>query len=201
MSALLHEDGRRRCAWLPPRDDLYRAYHDTEWGVPERDPQALFELLLLEGYQAGLSWRTILHKRENYRRAMAGFDAPTLAGWGETEKARLLADPGIVRNRLKIEATFANARAYLQLRDSHPGGFSGFVWETVDGTPEINRRRTLAEVPAETPAARGLSKRLKAAGFRFVGPTIVYSFMQAAGLVMDHTTDCFRCAELTPQSA
>lgn len=192
----LHEDGKRRCGWLPTGDALYRAYHDTEWGVPLRARQALFELLILEGFQAGLSWRTILHKRENFRRAFAGFDAATLAGWGEAEQARLLADPGIVRNRQKVAATLDNARAFLALEASHPGGFSAFVWETVDGTPEINRRCTLAEVPAETPAARGLSKRLKAAGFRFVGPTVVYSFMQAAGLVMDHTTDCFRHAEL-----
>ncbi len=191
-----HDDGRRRCGWLPLGDDLYRDYHDREWGVPLYDGRALFELLILEGYQAGLSWRTILHKRENFRRAFAGFDAATIAGWGTAEQQRLLADPGIVRNRLKVAATLDNARAFLALEARHPGGFSGFVWEAVEGEPQINHRRTLAEVPAETPAARELSKRLKAAGFRFVGPTIVYSFMQAAGLVMDHTTDCFRHGEL-----
>jgi DNA-3-methyladenine glycosylase I len=192
----LHADGRRRCGWLPVGDDLYRAYHDTEWGVPHRDPRALFELLVLEGFQAGLSWRTILHKRENFRRAFADFDAEILAGWDEADRARLLADPGIVRNRQKIAATPDNARAYLDIQATHPGGFASFVWEAVDGTPEINHRRSLAEVPAETPAARDLSKRLKAAGFRFCGPTIVYAFMQASGMVMDHTVDCFRHAAL-----
>lgn len=192
----LHDDGLRRCDWLPLGDDVYRDYHDREWGVPLYDGRALFELLILEGNQAGLSWRTILHKRENFRRAFAGFDAAKIAGWGAAEQQRLLADAGIVRNRLKIAAALDNARGFLALEAQHPGGFSGFVWETVEGRPQINRRRTLAEVPAETPAARQLSKRLKAAGFRFVGPTIVYSFMQAAGLVMDHTTDCFRHAEL-----
>jgi DNA-3-methyladenine glycosylase I len=191
-----HSDGLTRCDWLPLGDDLYRAYHDAEWGVPLTDPQALFELLILEGFQAGLSWRTILHKRENFRRAFAGFDAETLAGWGDAEQQRLLADPGIVRNRLKVSATLDNARGFLKLEARHPGGFSGFVWEAVEGQPQINAPRNLAEVPAETPAARQLSKRLKKAGFRFVGPTIVYSFMQAAGLVMDHTTDCYRHAEL-----
>ncbi|WP_119167586.1 DNA-3-methyladenine glycosylase I [Algihabitans albus] len=196
MTAQSHEDGRRRCGWLPPGDPLYRSYHDEEWGVPLRDAGALFELLNLEGFQAGLSWRTILHKRENFRRAFAGFDPTLLAGWGEAEQARLLADAGIVRNRLKVAATLDNARAFLDLEESHPGGFAAFVWEAVEGRPQINRFASLAEVPAETPAARGLSKRLKAVGFRFVGPTIVYSFMQAAGLVMDHTTQCFRYSEL-----
>ncbi len=196
MSARRHEDGRRRCGWLPLGDPLYRAYHDAEWGVPLTAPRPLFELLILEGFQAGLSWRTILHKRENFRRAFAGFAPEVLAGWGAAEQARLLADAGIVRNRLKVAATLDNARAFLALEERHPGGFAGFVWESVDGRRQINRFASLAEVPAETPAARRLSKRLKAAGFRFVGPTIVYSFMQAAGLVMDHTTDCFRHAEL-----
>ena len=196
MTAKPHEDGQPRCGWLPLGDPLYRSYHDEEWGVPLHDARSLFELLNLEGFQAGLSWRTILHKRENFRRAFAGFDPELLATWGETEQARLLTDAGIVRNRLKVAATLDNARALLQLEANHSGGFSSFVWETVQGQPQINRFRSLSEVPAETPAARTLSKRLKAAGFRFVGPTIVYSFMQAAGLVMDHTTDCFRFAEL-----
>ncbi|MGP1253796.1 MAG: DNA-3-methyladenine glycosylase I [Kiloniellales bacterium] len=196
MTGKPHEDGQPRCGWLPLGDPLYRSYHDEEWGVPLRDAQSLFELLNLEGFQAGLSWRTILHKRENFRRAFAGFDPELLATWGETEQAQLLADAGIVRNRLKVAATLDNARAFLQLEANHSGGFSSFVWEAVQGQPQINCFRSLSEVPAETPAARTLSKRLKAAGFRFVGPTIVYSFMQAAGLVMDHTTDCFRFAEL-----
>lgn len=196
MTAKIHSDGRPRCGWLPSGDPLYRSYHDEEWGVPLRDAPALFELLNLEGFQAGLSWRTILHKRENFRRAFAGFDAERLASWGDAEQARLLADAGIVRNRLKVAATLDNARAYLELEAAYPGGFADFVWEAVEGTPLINCFEQLSDVPAETPAARVLSKRLKKAGFRFVGPTIVYSFMQAAGLVMDHTTDCFRYAEL-----
>ena len=196
MTAKLHEDGKPRCGWLPVGDALYRSYHDEEWGVPLRDARGLFELLNLEGFQAGLSWRTILYKRENFCRAFAGFDPELLATWGEAEQARLLADSGIVRNRLKVAATLDNARAFLELEASHSGGFAGFVWEAVEGQPQINCFQSLSEVPAETPAARTLSKRLKAAGFRFVGPTIVYSFMQAAGLVMDHTTDCYRFAEL-----
>ncbi|WP_421707679.1 DNA-3-methyladenine glycosylase I [Algihabitans sp.] len=196
MTAKIHSDGKPRCGWLPSGDPLYLSYHDEEWGVPLYDAPALFELLNLEGFQAGLSWRTILYKRENFRRAFAGFDAERLAGWGEAEQARLLADAGIVRNRLKVAATLDNARAYLEVESSYPGGFAGFVWETVEGKPQINHFAQLSEVPAETPAARVLSKRLKKAGFRFVGPTIVYSFMQAAGLVMDHTIDCFRYQEL-----
>ncbi len=182
-----------RCSWCGD-DPLYVAYHDTEWGVPERDARALWELLSLEGFQAGLAWITILRKREAFRAGFAGFDPEAVAGFGEAEVARLLADPGIVRHRGKIEATIDGARAFLALEARHPGGFSGFVWETVDGTPRVNRPASMAAVPAKTPEAEALSKRLKQAGFRFVGPTIVYAFMQAAGLVDDHVAGCFRAA-------
>ncbi|SMF40875.1 DNA-3-methyladenine glycosylase I [Tistlia consotensis] len=180
-----------RCSWCGD-DPLYAAYHDAEWGVPERDPRALWELLSLEGFQAGLAWITILRKREAFRAGFAGFDPEAVAGFGEAEVERLLGDPGIVRHRGKIEATIDGARAWLRLEEGHPGGFSAFVWEAVDGRPLVRRPKTMAEVPAVTPEAEALSKRLKKAGFRFVGPTIVYAFMQAAGLVDDHVEGCFR---------
>ena len=174
-----------RCGWVSD-DPLYRAYHDAEWGVPERDGRALFEQLTLEGFQAGLSWITILRKREGFRVAFAGFDPAVIAGWGEAEVARLLADPGIVRHRGKIEAAIGNARAYLAMGD----GFAEFVWGFVDGMPVQGRRATLADVPARTPASASMSKALKRAGFRFCGPTTCYAFMQAAGLVNDHVVTC-----------
>jgi DNA-3-methyladenine glycosylase I len=178
-----------RCPWCGD-DALYVAYHDAEWGVPERDPRALFELLMLEGFQAGLSWITILRKRDNFRRAFAAFDPQVLAGWGEEEVARLLADAGIVRHRGKIAGTFGSARAWQRVQGEE--GFSTFVWSFVDGHPVQGRRATLAEVPVVTPAATALSKALKARGFTFCGPTITYAFMQAAGLVNDHLTTCPR---------
>jgi DNA-3-methyladenine glycosylase I len=173
-----------RCGWVPAEDPLYAAYHDEEWGVPSRDPRHLFELLILEGAQAGLSWSTILRKRENYRRAFAGFDPRLVA---ELDPEALLGDVGIVRNRLKVEAAIANARAWLEQDDPVE-----LLWSFVDGEPIVNRWRTLAEVPAETDESKAMSKELKRRGFRFVGPTICYAFMQACGLVNDHTTDCFR---------
>jgi DNA-3-methyladenine glycosylase I len=167
------------------------AYHDEEWGVPSHDERHLFELLTLEGAQAGLSWSTILAKREGYRRAFAGFDAAAVAGFGPADVERLLADPGIVRNRLKVESTIANARALLEL-----GGFAAYLWDFVGGEPLVGGWKRLADLPAETPLSRELSRDLKRRGFRFVGPTVMYAFMQAAGLANDHTTDCFRFAEL-----
>ena len=179
-------DGLVRCAWVPEADQLYVAYHDEEWGVPSRDPRHLFEMLVLEGAQAGLSWSTILHKREGYRRAFAGFDPALVA---RLHPEPLLADPGIVRNRLKIESAISNARAWLEQDDPVE-----LLWSFVGGEPKVNAWGTLAELPAETDESRAMSKELKRRGFRFVGPTICYSLMQACGLVDDHTTDCFRRA-------
>jgi DNA-3-methyladenine glycosylase I len=178
------------CAWVGD-DPLYRAYHDEEWGVPCRDDRALFELLILEGAQAGLSWITILKKRENYRRLFDNFDAVKIARFTPKRIEKLLQDPGIVRNRLKVEATVINARAFLELQEA-PGGFSGFVWSFVGGKPIRNHPRTIKDVPASTPESDALSSSLKKRGFKFVGTTICYAFMQAAGLVDDHTVDCFR---------
>jgi DNA-3-methyladenine glycosylase I len=180
-----------RCGWCGT-DPLYVAYHDTEWGVPERDPRALWEKLVLDGFQAGLAWITILRKREGFRRAFAEFDPEVIAGWGEAEVARLLADPGIVRHRGKIEATIGNARAFLAIEARE--GFAPFLWKHVEGVPLRNRFATTAEVPAETPVSRAMSKDLSRAGFRFCGPTIVYAFMQATGMVNDHLVTCPRHA-------
>jgi DNA-3-methyladenine glycosylase I len=168
------------------------AYHDGEWGVPSRDERHLFELLTLEGAQAGLSWSTILGKREGYRRAFAGFDPAAVARFGPADVERLLADPGIVRNRLKVESTVANAAALLEL-----GGFAAYLWDFVGGEPIVGRWRSAAEVPAETDVSRVLARDLKRRGFRFVGPTVCYSLMQAAGLANDHLVGCFRFTELT----
>ncbi len=178
-----------RCDWCGT-DPQYVAYHDTEWGVPERDGRALWEKLILDGFQAGLSWITILRKRENFRAAFAGFDPDIIAGWGEPEIARLLSDKGIVRHRGKIEATIGNARAWQRLEAE--GGFAAFVWDRVEGAPIQNRFASTAEVPAETPLSRRLSADLKRTGFRFCGPTIVYAWMEACGLVNDHLVTCPR---------
>jgi DNA-3-methyladenine glycosylase I len=175
---------RARCGWVPLDDPLYVSYHDDEWGVPSRDERHLFELLVLEGAQAGLSWSTILRKRDGYRRAFAEFDAERVA---RLDPERLLTDPGIVRNRLKVEAAIANAHAWLEQDDPVE-----LLWSFVGGEPLVNSWRTLAEIPAETAESKAMSKELKRRGFRFVGPTICYAFMQACGLVNDHTTDCFR---------
>jgi DNA-3-methyladenine glycosylase I len=186
----LSNDDVVRCGWAGS-DPLYVAYHDREWGVPLRDDRALFEMLILEGFQAGLSWITILRKRENFRRAFDGFEPAKIAGYDERKVATLLADPGIVRNRAKIEGAIASARAYLELMAA-PGGASEFLWQFVGGQPIVNRRRAMAEVPAETPEARAMAKALKARGCKFCGPTICYAFMQAVGMVDDHIVDCFR---------
>ena len=185
-----------RCAWVPDGDDLYADYHDDEWGVPERDDRALYELLTLEGAQAGLSWSTILRKREGYRRVFAGFDPAKVARFSPARVEKLLQDPGIVRNRLKVESTVENARRVLEVQEE-PGGFSGLLWGFVDGEPLVGGWKSLAELPAETPLSKAMSKELKRRGFRFVGPTVCYAFMQAAGLVNDHTVGCFRYAQLT----
>jgi len=195
-SLILHADGKLRCPW-PGTDPLYVAYHDTDWGVPELDDRALFEKLLLDGFQAGLSWITILRKRDNFRAAFAGFDAETMARWEPAKLEALMADPGIVRNRAKIEASVRSARAYLAIAER--GGFSRFLWDFVDGRPIQNRFASPREVPGETDISRRMSKALRAEGFNFVGPTIVYAFMQAVGMVNDHLVGCFRhdeCAEL-----
>jgi DNA-3-methyladenine glycosylase I len=182
-----------RCQWVPEADPAYVAYHDDEWGVPLHGEQKLFELLTLEGAQAGLSWSTILKKREGYRAAFEGFDPARVAKYDEREVDRLLADPGIVRNRLKVESTIANARAVVEL----DGGLDELLWSFVDGSPKVNAFRTLDEIPAETAESKAMSKELKRRGFRFVGPTVCYAFMQAAGLVNDHTVDCFRYREVS----
>jgi DNA-3-methyladenine glycosylase I len=187
-------DTRRRCPWAGA-DPLYHRYHDEEWGVPVHDDRVLFEFLILEGAQAGLSWITILRKRDAYRRAFARFDARKVAAFGAAEIRALLADAGIVRNRLKIAATVDNARAFLAVQKEY-GSFDRFAWSFVSGAPIQNRRRTLGEVPAQTPEAEAFSRALKQRGFRFVGPTIMYAFMQAVGMVNDHLVDCFRHAAL-----
>jgi DNA-3-methyladenine glycosylase I len=171
-------------------------YHDEEWGVPVRDDVRLFEFLVLEGAQAGLSWRTILHRREGYRKAFAGFRPGMVARYGEREVARLLADPGIVRNRRKVEAAIGNARALLSIREER-GPFSDFLWGFVDGKPVVNRWRTMAELPAITPESAAMSRELVRRGFRFVGPTICYALMQAVGMVNDHLVSCFRHREVS----
>ena len=180
-----------RCAWVPESDPLYVAYHDEEWGVPERDDRALYELLTLEGAQAGLSWSTILHKREGYRRAFAGFDPAKVARFDARKEAKLLADTGIVRNRLKVSSTIENARRVLETQEEL-GSFSALLWGFVDGEPLVGRWKSVGEIPAETPVSKAMSKELKRRGFRFVGPTVCYAFMQAAGLVDDHVVSCFR---------
>lgn len=182
----------KRCAW--PASELSIEYHDTEWGVPLHDDRTHFEFLILDGAQAGLSWETILRKRENYRAAFDEFDPVKVAGYGAAKKRSLLADEGIVRNRLKVESATKNARAFLEVQDEF-GSFDAFVWRFVDGAPVQNAWRSLSEIPARTPEAEAMSKELKHHGFTFVGPTICYAYMQAAGMVNDHVVGCFRHAE------
>jgi DNA-3-methyladenine glycosylase I len=184
-----------RCSWVPAGDALYVAYHDQEWGVPSHDDRHLFEMLVLEGAQAGLSWATILRKREGYRRAFAGFDVEAVARFGRRDLERLLGNREIVRNRLKIESAVANARAALAVREEQ-GSLDAFFWGLVGDRPAQNRFRELSEIPAETPASGAMSKELRRRGFRFVGPTICYAFMQATGLVNDHVRSCFRHDEV-----
>jgi len=185
---------KRRCPWCLGSDP-YRRYHDQEWGVPVHDDRRLFELLILEGAQAGLSWSTILNKRGNYRRAFASFDAAKVARFGLRDVKRLMADAGIVRNRLKIESTITNARAFLEVRREF-GSFDAYLWGFVDGLPLQSRRRTMKDVPDRTPASDAISRDLKRRGFRFVGTTIVYAFMQAVGMANDHLVTCYRHAQL-----
>ena len=186
MPAVLHEDGVCRCKWCGT-DPVYVTYHDTEWGVPEYDSRALFEKLQLDGFQAGLSWITILRKREAFRKAFDNFDPEKMARYKPAKLERLMNDSGIVRNRLKIEASVSNAQAYLAMPD-----FSAYLWNFMDGRPLQNKLRGMKDVPAMTPLAEKISKDMKKRGFRFVGPTIVYAFMQACGLVNDHMINCHR---------
>ena len=183
-----------RCPWCGT-DPLYVQYHDTEWGRPLRDARGLWECLMLEGFQAGLNWITILRKRETFRAAFAGFHPEIIAEWGEAEVMRLLADPGIIRHRGKIEATIAGAKAYLRLQADK--GFSSFVWDHVGGVPIKNHLESMADAKAQTDLSIKLSKALKAEGFKFCGPTITYAFMQAAGLVNDHLTSCHLHSQMT----
>lgn len=183
-----------RCAWVG-QDELYIQYHDCEWGIPVRDDELLFQHLLLDGFQAGLSWITILKKRENYRVAFDNFNPQLMAAYGDQKIAELMQNAGIVRNRLKIQAAVKNAEAFLKLQ-AREGSFTTYLWDFVGGQPIQNTWATLADVPTETPESRAMSKDLKQRGFKFVGPTICYAFMQATGLVNDHTTDCFRHQEL-----
>jgi DNA-3-methyladenine glycosylase I len=184
-----------RCAWVPD-DALYAAYHDREWGVPERDDRALYEKLVLDGFQAGLSWITILRKRERFREAFDGFDPERVAAYDAVKLGKLLADPGIVRNRQKVEAAVRNAQAYLDLR-RELGSFADFLWSFTGGGTLVNAPRTIRQIPPKSPESEAMSKALVKWGFKFVGPTIVYAFMQAVGMVNDHTVDCFRYRELT----
>jgi DNA-3-methyladenine glycosylase I len=185
----------RRCEWVPEGDPQYLAYHDEEWGVPSHDDVHLFEMLTLEGAQAGLSWSTILRKREGYRKAFGGFDAAKVARFDRRKVERLLVDPAIVRNRLKVESTVNNARRVLEVRDDF-GSLEAYLWGFVGGGPIIGRRKRLGDIPAETAESKAMSKDMRSRGFRFVGPTVCYALMQAAGLVNDHVTDCFRYREL-----
>jgi DNA-3-methyladenine glycosylase I len=186
--AVLHDDGLHRCPW-PGEDPFYVAYHDDEWGVPEYDDRALFEKLILDGFQAGLSWITILRKRDNFRRAFAGFEPDKIARFTPKKIETLMQDAGIVRNRAKIEGAVNSARAYLKIMESGPG-FSELLWDFLDGRPKQNAFTTTKQVPAETDISRRMSKELAARGFKFCGPTIVYAFMQATGMVNDHLVTC-----------
>ena len=184
-----------RCRWVAD-DELYRKYHDEEWGVPAHDDGKLFELLILEGVQAGLSWLTVLRKRENYRRAFDGFDAEKIAAYDSKKVERLMEDKGIIRNRLKIKAAIENARAFLKVREEW-GTFDAYLWQFIGGKPRQNSWPMLEEIPSKTAESEAMSKDLARRGFKFVGSTICYAFMQAVGMVNDHTTDCFRYAELS----
>ena len=189
-------DEIRRCAWVG-NESLYQAYHDEEWGVPVHDDRLLFEFLVLEGAQAGLSWLTILRKREGYRRAFAGFQPEVVAAYGPADVERLVVDPAVIRNRLKIESAVTNAQAFLRVKDEF-GSFDAYIWGFTGGGTVHNEWKTTAEIPAKTLEAERMSADLKKRGFRFVGPTICYAHMQATGMVNDHTVDCFRYQELRP---
>jgi DNA-3-methyladenine glycosylase I len=191
--AKFQDDGLKRCAW-PGQDPLYVNYHDTEWGVPEYDDRALYEKLILDGFQAGLSWITILRKRDNFRRAFDNFDPAKIARYHKRKTDALMQDAGIVRNQAKIDGAVLSARAWLEVMEKGPG-FSKLLWEFVDGKPKINHFRARSQVPAETPISRAMSKELLGRGFKFCGPTIVYAFMQAVGMVNDHMITCHRHPE------
>ena len=194
-----HADGLKRCAW-PKEDPLYVAYHDTEWGVPEWDDRALYEKLMLDGFQAGLSWITILRKRDNFRAAFDNFEPEVIARYGKRKVTSLMNDAGIVRNQSKIDGAILSAKGYLEIMEKGPG-FSKLLWGFLDGRPKVNHFRSTSQVPAETPLSRAMSKELSSRGFKFVGPTIVYAFMQAVGMVNDHLVSCHRhaqCAAMKP---
>jgi len=191
-NAILHPDKLHRCPW-PKEDPFYVAYHDEEWGVPEYDDRALYEKLVLDGFQAGLSWITILRKRDNFRRAFNGFDPEKIARYPKRKIESLMNDAGIVRNRSKIEGAVLSARGWIEIMEKGPG-FSNFLWNYLDGKPKVNRFRSTKEVPAETDLSKKISKELASRGFKFVGPTIVYAFMQAVGMVNDHLVKCHRHA-------
>jgi DNA-3-methyladenine glycosylase I len=196
-SALIHPDGLKRCPW-PKDDPFYVAYHDDEWGVPEYDDRALYEKLVLDGFQAGLSWITILRKRENFRSAFVGFEPEKIARFTPKKVERLMQDAGIVRNRAKIEGAVLSAKAWIDVMEKGPG-FSTLLWDFADGRPKVNRFRSTKEVPAATDVSQAMSKELSRRGFKFCGPTIVYAFMQAVGMVNDHLVTCHRhaaCAKL-----
>jgi DNA-3-methyladenine glycosylase I len=190
MSAVLHADGKKRCTW-PKDDPLYLAYHDEEWGVPEYDDRALFEKLILDGFQAGLSWITILRKRENFRAAFDHFAPEKIARYTPRKVEKLMQDAGIVRNRAKIEGTILSARGYLDIMEKE-NGFSNLLWDFLDGRPQDNAFKTTQSIPAQTPLSTAMSKELSRRGFKFCGPTIVYAFMQATGMVNDHLVTCHR---------
>lgn len=194
---------KTRC-WWPGEDPLYQAYHDTEWGVPEYDPQALYEKLVLDGFQAGLSWITILRKRENFRKAFHNFDPEKVARYDAGDIDRLLMDDGIIRSRAKIEAAIKGARLWLEIEEKEPGGFRDLIWKHVGGKPVINHHKSRDRIPAQTEMSEGLAKELKQRGFKFCGPVITYAFAQAVGMVNDHLTACYRheeCAKLARHQA
>lgn len=191
----MNEKQQKRCAWAEGSSAKMLRYHDKEWGVPVHNDRRLFEFLILEGAQAGLSWNTILERRKGYRKAFNNFDARKISGFTKRDVARLLKDEGIIRNRLKIEATIENARRLLEVRKEF-GSFDRYIWQFVGGSPVKNSFRKISQLPAETEISRAMSRDLKKRGFRFVGPTICYAFMQAVGMVNDHTTDCFRYREI-----
>ncbi len=193
MGVKIYDSEAGRCGWANPKDALYTAYHDGEWGVPEYDPRALWEKLVLDGFQAGLAWITILRKREAFRAAFDGFEPEIVARYGEADRARLMGDAGIVRSGAKIEAAIQGARVWLDMRERGED-FTEFLWDFVGGAPIQNRWSGLGEVPAQTPVAVDMARALKARGFKFCGPVITYAFMQAVGMVNDHVTGCFRHA-------
>ena len=185
---------KNRCDWVPD-DEIYIKYHDEEWGVPVHDDRKLFEMIILEGAQAGLSWSTILKRRENYRKAFDNFDPEKVVDYGEEKIEKLLQNEGIIRNRLKIESAVNNAKQFLKIQDEF-GSFDNYIWKFVDGSPIIKEWRSIKDIPAKTDTAEDMAKDLKKKGFKFIGPTICYAFMQSVGMVNDHTVDCFRYEEI-----